>query len=611
MREKRLTAILLTAALVISMLAGCGAADKKEKADSITVYLWSYSLYSTYAPYIQSQLPDVDIEFVVGNNDLDFYQFMNDHGALPDIITCRRFSLHDAAGMKDQLMDLSSTEQAGAIYDSYLHNFTNSDGTVNWLPLCGEVDGFVANKDLFDQYNIPLPTDYDSFISACRAFDEVGIRGFAADYYYDYTCMEILQGLSIPELTSMEGKIWRTNYESPSAEPCGLDDTIWPAAFQRMEQFLRDTYTLAEDVDMAFNSNVALFREGKAAVIRSSGASVNSFKDQDGINCVFLPYFGQNGEQWLLTYPAFQVALNKDLEKDDSRREDALKVLGVMLSEEGQNILAGGNDVISYSQNVKLELTSALDNLNEYIRQNHLYIRIASNDFFSASNDVVKKMIRGEIDAQQAYEEFDARLKSTDDAQPETVLTVEKSYVNEFSKNGGNPCSSVMANTLREMYGTQVLIAPATSFTGCVVKGDYSSKMAGYMIMPNALNAWHCDMTGAQLKEFLTAHVEGEGNGYKPFNRGSLPAVSGISMEVKENEDGYQLLRVLKDGKEIKDEDTFTVECLSTSAYMGPFLKNEQINYTKEDLRVRQGWTAYVEGGITLAEPENYITLKK
>ena len=29
-------------------------------------------LYENYAPYIQSQLPDVNIEFIVGNNDLDF-----------------------------------------------------------------------------------------------------------------------------------------------------------------------------------------------------------------------------------------------------------------------------------------------------------------------------------------------------------------------------------------------------------------------------------------------------------------------------------------------------------------------------------------------------------
>ena len=71
---------------------------------------------------------DINIEFVVGNNDLDFYRFLNENGGLPDIITCCRFSLHDASPLKDSLMDLSTTNAAGAVYDTYLNNFMNEDG---------------------------------------------------------------------------------------------------------------------------------------------------------------------------------------------------------------------------------------------------------------------------------------------------------------------------------------------------------------------------------------------------------------------------------------------------------------------------------------------------
>ena len=45
-----------------------------------------------------------------------------------------------------------------------------------------------------------------------QAFDEAGIRGFTADYLYDYTYMETLQGLSATELKSTEGRKWRTAY---------------------------------------------------------------------------------------------------------------------------------------------------------------------------------------------------------------------------------------------------------------------------------------------------------------------------------------------------------------------------------------------------------------
>ena len=138
----KLLAVLLVMATVISLLAGCGEKSaEKEEAETITVYLWSTSLYEKYASYIQEQLPDINIEFVVGNNDLDFYRFLKENGGLPDIITCCRFSLHDASPLKDSLMDLSTTNVAGAVYDTYLKNFMNEDGSVNWLPVCADAHG--------------------------------------------------------------------------------------------------------------------------------------------------------------------------------------------------------------------------------------------------------------------------------------------------------------------------------------------------------------------------------------------------------------------------------------------------------------------------------------
>lgn len=422
-KQKSLIATMMMVSVTLAFLSGCAANEKSEDEDTITVYLWGNTLNERLTPYIQSQLPDVNIEFIMGNNDLDFYKFMNEHGELPDIITCRRFSLHDAAELKDQLMNLSTTEVAGAIYESYIGSFTNADGTVNWLPFCGTIDGLVANRALFEEYGIPMPTDYDSLISACQAFEEQGIRGFVADFAYDYTCMEVLQGLSIPEITSMEGRMWRSSYEDMSEDAVGLDDVVWPGVFDRMEQFISDVNIRPEDLELDYDPVINMFTEGKAAMIRSGGANVIEFQNNN-IDAVFLPYFGQDGEQWLLTYPEFQVALNKDLEKNTKRQEMAMKVLEVMLSEEGQNTFAKGEDVITYSQNIDLLLSPYLDNLKPLINQNHLYIRIASNDFFAVSKDVVSKMIRGEYDAQQAYEAFDAQLKQPADQTSETVLSV-------------------------------------------------------------------------------------------------------------------------------------------------------------------------------------------
>ena len=132
----RLISLLAALVMAVFLLAGCGTktaeqVQQQEDAQTIQVYLWTNNLYETYAPYVQSQLPDVNIEFIVGNNDLDFYKFLQQNGGLPDIITCCRFSLHDAAPLKDSLMNLAMTNEAGAVYNIYLNSFKNEDGSVN------------------------------------------------------------------------------------------------------------------------------------------------------------------------------------------------------------------------------------------------------------------------------------------------------------------------------------------------------------------------------------------------------------------------------------------------------------------------------------------------
>ena len=615
---RRLISVLAVLALGLSLLTGCGTkspeqVQEQEDAQTIQVYLWSNSLYESYAPYVQAQLPDVNIEFIVGNNDLDFYKFLQQNGGLPDIITCCRFSLHDAAPLKDSLMNLALTNEAGAVYNTYLNSFKNEDGSVNWLPVCADANGFVVNRSLFEQYDIPLPTDYASFVAACQAFEAVGIRGFTADYAYDYNCMETLQGLSAAELTTTEGRKWRTAYSDPaSTVRVGLDDAVWPGAFERMEQFIQDTHLTADDLALTYDDVTGMFRDGEVAMYFGSSAGVKMFQDE-GIDTIFMPFFCQNGEKWIMTTPYFQVALNRDLEQDTARREKAMKVLNVMLSEEAQNrIVADGQDVLSYSQNVPLRLTDYMKDVRDVVEENHMYIRIASNDFFAVSKDVVSRMIAGEYTAKQAYRAFNAQLLAEEEpAADETVLTSGKSYSNVFHANGGNAAFSVMANTLRGVYGTDVLLATANSFTGSVLKADYTPKMADSMIMPNGLMSRQRTMTGAELKETVRAYVEGCEGGFVPFNRGSLPIVSGIAVEVKENNGSYTLTGITRNGQPLRDDDTITVTCLATSKQMEALLASKSGTSEDGDAWVKNTWRDHVSGGgAALAEPENYITLR-
>ena len=620
MKKKRLYrgfALLAAMALGVSLLSGCAgrsteSLQKREDAETIQVYLWTAKLYEKYAPYVQAQLPDVNIEFIVGNNDLDFYKFLQQNGGLPDIITCCRFSLHDAAPLKDSLMNLATTNEAGAIYNIYLNSFKNKDGSINWLPVCPDAHGFVVNRDLFAQYDIPLPNDYAGFVAACKAFEKVGIRGYTADYLYDYTCMETLQGLSAAELMTTDGRKWRTAYSDPANNNrVGLDNTVWPGGFERMEQFIQDTGLTAADLELNYDAVVEMFGNEQLAMYFGSSAGVKKFQEQ-GIDATFLPFFCPNGEKWLMTTPYFQVALNRDLEQDAARRKKAMQVLHVMLSEDAQeHILAEGQDLLSYSQNVSYHLTDTMTDVRSVVEENHMYIRIASNDFFAISQDVVSKMITGEYDAAQAYRMFNDRLLAEET--PDTddiVLSSENAYSNVFHKNGGKASFSVMANTLRGLYGTDVLVAAANSFTGSVLRADYTQTTARAMIMPNGLLSYQRTMTGAELKDTLRTFVEGCEGGFTPFNRGSLPVVSGIAVQIEENGGSYKLTGVTRNGQPLQDDDTVTVTCLATENQMTQLLQDETRAFERGADTVKNLWgKALSDGSVVLAAPESYITL--
>lgn len=146
--KKRLIAVILTLALTVPLcLSGCGSGNKTVKDnEEITMYLWDKSMSKQLTPWLEEQFPDISFSFVVGYNSMDYYSYLESNDVLPDILTCRRFSLNDAAHLSGELMDMSQTELIGSFYNSYIENYRETDGAIRWLPMCAEVDGYMAKN---------------------------------------------------------------------------------------------------------------------------------------------------------------------------------------------------------------------------------------------------------------------------------------------------------------------------------------------------------------------------------------------------------------------------------------------------------------------------------
>lgn len=617
---KRLLVLLL---VFITLLSSACGGNKEKQQEPITVYLWSVELLREYAPYIQAQLPDLDIHFVVGNNDLNYYKFLKENGQLPDIITCRRFALHDAVELKDQLLDLASTEAAATIYLGYLENYKYPDGAINWLPVCGEADNLIANKDLFDQHGIPLPHDYASLKYACDKFAALGIRPFVSDWYYDYTPLALLQGFAIHELSSRDGQLWRMSYENTGEKKAvGLDKKVWPLAFKRMEAFIKDARVIHSDDNMDYVAMDALFVARKAAMTRLTGNVALEHMERYGMNLVMIPYFGRDGgEDWLLTYPAFQVALNKNLVKDKQRHKNAVRVLNTMLSEGAQQTIGSRNDVISYSRNAELTISPLLEDIKPLVDANMLYVRLASTDFFAASKLAVSKMVKGEATAEQAYKIMDEYLQKPKRKEPNNMHPFTKAYAFNCDKKTGNAVNSAMTNTLCSIYGSDVVIAAGYSFTSPIMNTDYSERMLQYMVMPNFLESFSREMSGEQLEKVLRLYVEGVPNvdvysTVKPVNYHNLPITSGLSYRVKQGKKvgAFTLDKVTYKGKSLEKEKTYRVTVLDKHSFFAPLAKAADARqgekaFARGKRIVRKEWLDYFKKGKPLLEPTPYVEI--
>lgn len=613
MKMRKIISLLLTAFIASAALTGCG--DRQLPGDNakekVTVALWGNSLLESYTSYLCDSFPEVEFKFVIAPNSTDYYLYCQEHDDMPDIVSVRRFALKDAVLLKDYLYDLSNTDLASTYYGTFLDNYTYDDGTVNWLPACAEVDSIIINKTLFDEYNVPIPTDYNSFIAACEAFEKAGIRSFVSDFASDYTCMEVLQGASMPQLLSMEGREWRQRYESGTTNR--LSEEVWIPVFEKFFDVKNKLGLGKNDAAMDNREPKDMFVEGKAAMFRGTGADVITFPGRGTDEVLLMPYFGDTEkDNWLLTYPSFQIAAGKKGMDDPKRRKLILEIMEAMLSQDGQNHISYGKNMIPYNKNVTLELLPELENLKPYIEENKMYIRLASNEMFRISKNVVQKILNGELDTPQAaLEEFNAELTENDNSE-QVVAHIDKAYSNDFNPEYGNQAASAICNTFRAEMGVDMVFAHACYISGDIYAGDYTQRGVEYLSKNDGGWPMLTELTGDQVYKLVEATLALTDNRGAVCNDSTLYVSSGFEMDITKTDGGYKLNDLTVEGKELDRGKTYSVMVFGDHDWYMAKIR-ETVGIEKLNINVPKAvdilTKRLVEDGKQLEEPTDYITL--
>ena len=621
---KRLACFLLSLVMAATMLTGCGgqsansgtagenSTPQTEKKEKVVVACWGNQMLDSYTQYLCDLFPEVEFEFVLATNSTDYYRFRADHDDMPDILTVRRFALKDAVLLKDYLYDLSNTELATTYYGSYLESYTYDDGTVNWLPTCAEVDSFIINKTLFDEYNVPIPTDYESFIAACEAFEAVGIRGYVSDFAADYTCMEVLQGVSIPVLQSIEGRKWRQQYESGATNQ--LSEEVWLPVFENFFDFKEKIGLGAEDAAYPNRTPKDMFSEGEAAMYRGTGADVITFPGRGQDEVLLMPYFGQTEQDnWYLTYPTFQIAASNKGMDDPEREKLILDIMSAMVNQQGQDHISYGKNMVPYKKDVTLELMPEMDNLKPYIEENKLYIRLASNEMFRISKAVVQMILNDEVTTpQEALAAFNKELAGEEPG-TEIVAHIDTYYSNDFTPEHGNQAASAVANTIRKLSGYDLVFMQACYVANDIYAGDYSQKDLAYIAKNDGGWPGLMELTGDQIYTLVETTLSMTGNRGAVCNDSTLYVSSGFEMDITKTDSGYTLNALTMSGKELDRSATYSFLIYGDRDwYMSEAM--EQMGVSEVDTTGPKAeqylMQCLVEQGGQLEAPTDYIILR-
>lgn len=284
-------------------------------------------------PYItiedDSQTADQDwktkiaADFAVGNEP-DVIQYFTDANA-SDVLAANKFVSIDE-------IKAVYPDYAGDILDSALTAASNPDGVKRAVPTTGYWEGLFCNKDLFDQYSLELPTDWDKMLKAIETFKANGIVPIAVSlnnvphYWVEFLMLSAAGPEGYATVPT----------EAPADWAKGLD----------MFKTLRDLGAFPVDTDTIDNDLAGeLFKNKEAAMQLDGSWYAGGIPDQDNTVLVAFPVIpgGKAQAGAMVGGISSGFYITKKAWDDPDKRDAAVKFVMAHTSKASITTYWGGN----------------------------------------------------------------------------------------------------------------------------------------------------------------------------------------------------------------------------------------------------------------------------
>ncbi len=536
--------VAMTLAFFPLVLCSCDSPDQKTH---VTVSVWDDSvLTSGFAQYIEEQNPDYEIEWIVGDDSLDFYDYQAKHGSLPDVILTKDFNRVSAESLSASLYDLGETDIAASYSEDTLKSIPCNSDAVKYLPGASGFEGIVINSYLFDLYGVSVPSDKQSFIEACKAFSERGVEPLAAGMADTEICYEVMQGFADASLVS-ETEDFLSQVLKRDSSSVSVDASSFPDALSYLSDLMAQGVISTESFNETPDQGGQKFLDGKAAMLFLSDGQASSYGAQHNMTVRALPFFGDSSS-WAFAQPVF-MGMVSDVKtqgvastaNDEVVHKAAVDVLSSIMSVDAQNYylgLYGIDKLVSTSADDPIQLPDALSSLSSSLEEGSVRTflpnRLASNAVGETLSDVVK----GEVDAAGALDEVEGLLKAEQSEDKKVLTSFSEGVSGLFDDTKGNVAALDIAQVSSQALNTDVFVVSPHAARCPLYAGDKTATDLAYSVakMPVAV----VSLSGDELTEYLSRCVAAAKSPY------DLPVASGLHLEIAQKNGSYHLESVAK-----------------------------------------------------------------
>ena len=186
--KKRVMAVLLTASMLVGLLAGCATSgsggsdsgDSKSSEGKVTLKFLNKYPEDPYAQYFvdavaqfEKENPDIDIEMENVSDEAmkDKLSVISSGGEMPDIYFTWTGERTKRFARNDKALDLTPYfEEDPEWKESFLPAFFNNatyEGKTYAVPFRTSIMYMIYNKQVFKEYDLEIPETWDEFISIC------------------------------------------------------------------------------------------------------------------------------------------------------------------------------------------------------------------------------------------------------------------------------------------------------------------------------------------------------------------------------------------------------------------------------------------------------------